>query len=61
MLNQKNALQAAMTCDRQLALTTFMNDPLMGGVNWPDGERLFDRMIRAQLGWLPPEWRRQYA
>ena len=25
------------------------------------GERLFDRMIRAQLGWLPPEWRRQYA
>ena len=60
VLNQRNTMQAAMTCDRQLALTTFMNDPQLGGVDYADGEKLFDRMIRAQLSWLPEGWKKQY-
>ena len=60
VLNQKNTLEAALTCDRQLALTTFLNDPQLGGVDYADGEALFDRMIRAQLDWLPEGWKKQY-
>ena len=58
VLNQKNALEAALTCDRQLALTTFMNDPLMAGVSYADGEKLFDRMIAAQIDYLPSGWKK---
>ena len=57
VLNQQNTLQAALTCDRTLALTTFMNDPLMSRVDWADGEALFDRMVAAQLAYLPEGWR----
>ena len=57
VLNQQNTLQAALTCDRTLALTTFMNDPLMSRVDWADGEALFDRMVAAQLAYLPKGWR----
>ena len=56
VLNQQNTLQAALTCDRGLALTTFMNDPLMSRVDWADGERLFDRMLAAQRAYLPAGW-----
>ena len=56
--NQQNALEAACACDRALALTTFMNDPLMSRVDWADGEALFDRMIQAQIDWLPEGWRK---
>lgn len=61
VLNQKNTLDAALTCDRQLALTTFLNDPLMGGVGYADGEKVFDRMIKAQISWLPEGWKKQYG
>ena len=57
VLNQQNTLQAALTSDRTLALTTFMNDPLMSRVDWADGEALFDRMVAAQLAYLPKGWR----
>ena len=60
VLNQRNTLEAALTCDRQLALTTFLNDPQLGGVDYADGEALFDRMIRAQIDWLPAGWKKQY-
>ena len=56
VLNQQNTLQAALPCDRSLALTTFMNDPLMSRVDWTDGEKLFDRMLAAQRDYLPEGW-----
>ena len=56
VLNQKNALDAALRCDRVLAFTTFMNDPLLSKVDIKDGERLFDRMLRAQAAYLPKAW-----
>lgn len=58
VLNQQNTLTAALTCDRGLALTTFMNDPLMSRVDWADGEKLFDRMVAAQIAYLPEGWRK---
>ena len=56
VMNQRNALDAALRCDRGLALTTFLNDPLLGGVDFADGERLFDRMLLAQKKYLPAGW-----
>ena len=54
--NQENALRAAMTCDRKLALSTFMNDPQMAAVPPEEGERLFCDMLENQRAWLPEEW-----
>lgn len=55
VLNQENTLQAALHCDRTLALSTFLNDPLMR-VSLADGERLFDEMMRNTAAYLPKEW-----
>lgn len=54
--NQENTLRAAMTCDRHLAFSTFMNDPQMGAVSLEDGQRLFDDMLENQRKFLPKEW-----
>ena len=54
--NQENALTAALTCDRKLGFTTFMNDPQLSGVTPADGQRLFDDMLEAQRSWLPKKW-----
>ncbi|MDD6049685.1 MAG: alpha-glucosidase/alpha-galactosidase [Clostridiales bacterium] len=54
--NQENTLRAAMTCDRKLGLTTFMNDPQMGAVSMEDGEKLFDDMLENQRKYLPAKW-----
>ena len=54
--NQENALRAAMTRDRELAFTTFMNDPQMGAVSPADGLALFNDMLENQRAYLPPEW-----
>ena len=56
--NQQNALQAALTCDRSLAFTTFMNDPLVSHLDPADGQQLFDRMLAAQIDWLPEGWKK---
>ena len=56
VFNQENTLRAAMTCDRALAFTTFMNDPQMGGVSLEDGQQLFDDMLQAQRNYLPRDW-----
>lgn len=53
--DQENALQAALTCDKTLALTTFMNDPQID-LNWHDGEALFTTMMRNTAKYLPKEW-----
>ncbi len=58
VMNQHNTLKAARTCDRSLALTTFMNDPLMSRVDFADGKKLFDQMLCAQLNYLPEGWKK---
>ncbi len=55
VLNQENTLRAALTCDRELAFTTFMNDPQMT-LNPADGRKLFDEMLENQREWLPAGW-----
>lgn len=55
VLNQENTLRAAITCDKQLALTTFLNDPLMN-LNWADGEKLFNTMLNNTRAYLPAAW-----
>ena len=54
--NHENTLRAALTCDRNLGLTTFMNDPQMGSVSLEDGRKLFDDMLEAQRAYLPEGW-----
>lgn len=53
--NQENTLRAAMTCDRTLGFTTFMNDPQMT-ISPEDGQKLFDQMLEAQRTYLPKAW-----
>ena len=54
--NQENTLRAAMTCDRELAFTTFMNDPMMASVTLEDGKALFNDMLENQRKYLPAKW-----
>lgn len=56
VMNQENALQAALNCDRKLGLAAFLNDPQMGAVSPEDGEALFNDMLENQRKWLPEEW-----
>ena len=56
VLNQENALRAAMTCDRKLGYTTFMNDPMMAWTRPEDGRKLFDDMLENQRAYLPAGW-----
>ncbi len=53
--NQENTLKAALTCDRELAFTTFMNDPQMT-LDAVEGKKLFDEMLEAQRKYLPAKW-----
>ncbi len=54
--NQENTLRAALTCDRKLGFTTFMNDPQMGHVTPEEGQQLFDDMLENQKQYLPAKW-----
>ena len=54
--NQENTLRAALNCDRELAFTTFMNDPQMGHVTPEDGLKLFNDMLENQKKYLPKGW-----
>ena len=52
---QENTLKVALTCDRELGLTTFMSDSQM--ILKPDqGKKLFDEMLENQRDWLPKPW-----
>jgi len=55
VLNQENTLRSALTCDKKLALTTFLNDPLVH-LNWNDGEKLFNTMMHNTRAYLPEAW-----
>ncbi len=54
--NQENTLRAALTCNRKLGYTTFMNDPQLAQVTPADGRKLFDDMLENQRAWLPESW-----
>ena len=54
--NQENTLTAALTCDRKLGFTTFLNDPQMASVPVADAQKLFDDMLENQRKWLPAGW-----
>ncbi len=54
--NQENTLKAALSCDRKLGFTAFMNDPQLGGVSLEDGRSLFEDMLTAQKKYLPDGW-----
>ena len=54
--NPENTLTAALTCDRKLGFTTFMNDPQMAAVTVKDGQKLFDDMLENQRAYLPKGW-----
>ncbi len=54
--NQENTLTAALTCDRKLGFSTFLNDPQMAAVPVDDAKKLFDDMLEAQRAWLPAGW-----
>ena len=54
--NQENTLRTALTCDRKLGLSTFMNDPQMAAVSLEDGEKLFNDMLENQRKYLPAKW-----
>ncbi len=56
VLNQENTLSAALTCDRKLGFTTFMNDPQLAFVSPAEGEKLFSEMLENQRQYLPGEW-----
>lgn len=53
--NQENTLRTALTCDRELGYTTFMNDAQMT-LSPHDGRKLFDEMLENQRAYLPKEW-----
>ena len=53
--NQENTLKAALTCDRELAFTTFMNDPQVT-IRPADGKKLFDAMLENTKKYLPGGW-----
>lgn len=56
VLNQENTLVAALTCDKSLAFSTFMNDPLVR-LNLDDGARLFSTMLVNTRKYLPNQWK----
>lgn len=54
--NQENALTCALSCDRKLAFTTFMNDPLVTCTP-AQGQALLDEMLDNTKAYLPEGWK----
>lgn len=54
--NQRNILRAALDTDFALALSTFINDPLLEGVSPADGEHLLREMLHNTARYLPSGW-----
>ena len=53
--NQADIMDAAVTCDRELALKAFRNDPLVT-INKDEAGKLFDEMLENTKAYLPAEW-----
>ena len=55
--NQRDILDAALTCDFDLALTAFMRDPLVAGrITREEGAALLRDMIDNTAAYLPDGW-----
>ncbi|UHA59910.1 alpha-glucosidase/alpha-galactosidase [Metabacillus litoralis] len=52
VLNQESILQAALTKDKQLALNTFVNEPLLT-ISREEAEKLFNEMLSNTREYLP--------
>ncbi|WP_218975598.1 family 4 glycosyl hydrolase [Metabacillus litoralis] len=52
VLNQESILQAALTKDKQLALNTFVNEPLLT-ISREEAEKLFNEMLSNTMKYLP--------
>ena len=57
--NQRDILDAALTCDFELALKAFMNDPLVAGrITEAQGAALLRDMIDNTITYLPEGWKK---
>ena len=56
-LSQQAVVQAALHCDRNLALNILLNDPQMSRVDPLDAEQMLDEMIGNTIDILPGGWR----
>ena len=57
--NQRDILDAALTCDFNLALKAFMNDPLVAGrITQEQGAALLRDMIDNTMTYLPEGWKK---
>ena len=54
---QEATVTAALTCDYDLALNTFLSDPQMCRVPLEDGKKLFRDMLAGTAAYLPEEWK----
>jgi alpha-galactosidase len=52
-LNQRNTVQAAISCDFKLALSTFLNDPMLAKLTPLEGEELLTAMLSNTKAFLP--------
>lgn len=53
--NQEDILTAALTCDKELALKAFRNEPLVT-IKEEDSKTLFEEMLSNTKNYLPKEW-----
>ena len=58
--NHEYTLQAALTCDRELVVKAFLNDPLIKGkgCSEEDVRKLVDDMIAGTAKYLPEGWKK---
>jgi len=54
--NQENTLTAALTCDRKLGFSTFLNDPQLAFTPVSEARALFNDMLKNQKAYLPKAW-----
>ncbi len=55
VVNQKTILDAALNCDYTMALTAFLNEPLVT-LTPDEGSELFQTMLRNTKAYLPAGW-----
>ena len=54
--NHETVLKAALTCDKELVVKAFLNDPLVKGKKEEDVKALVEDMIANTKKYLPSEW-----
>ena len=57
--NHETVLKAALTCDKELVVKAFLNDPLVKGrASVKEVEKLVDDMIHNTMKYLPEGWKK---